>query len=49
MVSAAIEDWVWRSHAVIAATLAVDGTIREPNPALQRLAAASWPACRCRR
>ena len=39
MVSAAIEEWVWRSHAVVAAALAPDGTIRRPNPALQRLAA----------
>ena len=40
MVSAAIEDWVWRSHAIIAAALAADGTIRAPNPALERLAGA---------
>ena len=39
MVSAAIDDWVWRSHAIIAVSLSADGTIRAPNPALERLAA----------
>ena len=38
MVSVAIEDWVWRSHAIIAASLAADGTIHASNPALARLA-----------
>ena len=49
MVSAAIEEWVWRSHAVVAAALAPDGTIRRPNPALSGSPRVSWPACRWRR
>ena len=49
MVLAAIEDWVWRSHAIIAASLAADGTIRRRTRRWSGSRGASWPACHWRR
>jgi phosphoserine phosphatase RsbU/P len=36
MISTRLEGWTWRSHAVLAAELAPDGTIRRANLALER-------------
>ncbi len=37
MVSVSIEEWTWRSAAVVAAALTLDGAIVRANPALERL------------
>ena len=37
MVGVSIEEWTWRSVAVLAAALTPDGVIVRANPALERL------------